>query len=232
MSHRGQSVSGCRSERLLRAPLTITELHFGGKLAPHGGASVSLLESAAVRHSSEAWELVSCRGQSNRRRGIGGVREVTGGLQERGRFRAERRALRAGECVDSPIVLSEQLLPPGDSIAASLSLSVASGAALPSARSSFRRPTKRCTSVCPVPSGGAPSVLEAISGRNLKGFELGGGDHLTSIAIAVKRVGLKSAARHSANKQKFTKDASKASPGECMHCFSPSFRETRKNSLG
>ena len=232
MSHRGQSASGCRSERSLRVPLTITELHFGGKLAPHGGASVSLLESAAVRHSSEAWGLVSCRGQSNRRRCNGGVQAVTGGLQERGRFRTELKALGAGECVDSSIVLSEQLLPPGDSVATSLSLSVACEAALRSARSSFRRPTKHCTSVCPVPSGGAPSVLEAISGRNLKGFELGGGDHLTSIAIAVKRVGLRFAARHSTDKQKFTNDASKASPRECMHCFSPSFQETRKNSLG
>ena len=175
MSRPGQSASGCKSERSLRVPLAITELRFGGKLAPRGGASVSPLERGVARHSSEAWGLMSCRGQSNRRRGVGGVRVATGGLQERGRFRAGRRALRSGECVDPPAVLSEQLLPPGDSIAASLSLSVASGAVLPSARSSFRRPTKHCTSICPVLSGGAPFVLAAISGRNLKGFEFGWG---------------------------------------------------------
>ena len=129
--------------------------------------------------------------RSSWRRRIGEGRAAEGCSQRRRRFGAESGAEKSGERAGSSTVLSEQLSWLGVKPAASASLSTAGGSVLPSARRCSRRSTKRDTSACPVLSGRAFSVLAAASRWHLKGIEFGGGEHLTSIARAVKSIGLR-----------------------------------------
>ena len=56
--------------------------------------------------------------------------------------------------------------------------------------------------------------MAALSGRHLKGIEIGRGEHLTPIAIAVKRIGLQSAQPVTTHKEKNI--AVKARPEETL----------------